>query len=141
VALFLSAISKFMKVYTLIDITETKQHKSNSMDNIAINQQANFMTFVQTLTLRTNIYFDQSPTVEKISTAKLKKLGFGEDYKGSHHVWTLECKIDEGQEFPNPIDLLKDFDLVPVVSGLNETIKINNNVFRAQGKQQNIVIE
>lgn len=133
------SVNSVMKVYTLIDITETKKHRNNSNDNVAINQQANFMTFVQTLMLRKNIYF-QAPQLEKLSQAKLKSLGFGADYTGSHNVWSLTCSVDEGQNFPDAKEILSDFDLVPVISGLNETIKINNNVFKTRGKTKNITI-
>lgn len=129
-----------MFIYTLIDITETKQHRNNSNNTVAINQQANFMTFVQTLMLRKNFYFT-SPVVEKVSAEQLKKLGFGSDYSGSNNVWGLELSVDEGQQFPDADSLLKDFDLVPVIGGLNETIKINNNVFRTRGKSKNITIQ
>lgn len=129
-----------MIVYTLIDITETKQHRNNSSDQIAIKQQANFMTFVQTLMLRKNFYFT-SPTSKKMSASELKSLGFGSDYKDDHMVWALELSVDEGQYFPEADALLKDFDLVPVISGLKETIKINNNVFRTRGKQKNLTIK
>lgn len=129
-----------MKVYTLIDITETKKHRNNSDNKVAIDQQANFMTFVQTLMLRKNIYFE-APKVEKITQAKLKSLGFGADYTGSHNVWCLECSVDEGQTLPDPKDILSDFELVPVIPGLNETIEINNNVFKTKGKTKNITIK
>ena len=128
-----------MRVYTLIDITETKRHRNNSNDKLSVNQQANFMTFVQTLMLGTNFYFE-SPQQEIMSEAQLKQLGFGSEYKGKHNVWYLDLQVDEAHTFPDPKALLENFNLVPVISGLNETIDINNNVFRTQGKIKNIVI-
>ena len=129
-----------MKIYTLIDITQTKKHRNNSSDKIAVNQQANYMTFIQTLTLRTNILIDNVVIEEKTESA-LKELGFGSDYKGKNRVWTVTCSKDEGQIFPDTTTLLSDFNLVPVLSDLNETILINNNVFKTQGKTKNITIE
>ena len=80
------------------------------------------MTFFQTLCLRNN--------------------GFGSDYKGNHNLWCLELVVDEGRTFGEAEILEDDFDLVPVISGLNETIKINNNVFRTKDKKaKNIVIK
>ena len=136
---FFMAINRCMRVYTLIDITETKRHRNNSNDKLSVNQQANFMTFVQTLMLGTNFYFE-TPQQQTMTEAELKELGFGSDYKGKHSVWYLDLKVDEAHTFPDPKTLLENFDLVPVIPGLNETIEINNNVFRTQGKIKNIVI-
>jgi hypothetical protein len=50
--------------------------------------------------------------------------------------------VDEGREFSDAEILEQDFDLVPVVPNLNETIKINNNVFRTNDKKaKNLVIK
>jgi|TARA_B100001027_G_C16246907_1_gene322408 hypothetical protein len=131
-----------MHVYTLIDISETKMYSSNSRDTKLIEQQANFMTFFQTLCLRNNYTYDKAPTLQKLTEKKLRELGFGTDYKGSHNVWCLEVMVDEGREFSDAEILEQDFDLVPVVPNLNETIKINNNVFRTNDKKaKNLVIK
>ena len=131
-----------MNVYTLIDISETKMYSSNSRDTKLIEQQANFMTFFQTLCLRNNYTYDKAPTLQKLTEKKLRELGFGTDYKGSHNVWCLEVMVDEGREFSDAEILEQDFDLVPVVPNLNETIKINNNVFRTNDKKaKNLVIQ
>ena len=54
----------------------------------------------------------------------------------------ITLTVDEGRTFPEPEILEKDFDLVPVISGLDETIEINNNVFRTTDKKaKNIVIQ
>ena len=122
-----------LKVYTLIDITETKSYRSA---NQKLNhQQANFMTFIQTLMLTMNFFYDKAPTLIECDEKKLKELGFGTDYKGSHNVWCLEARVDEGRQVPDVETLQNDFDLVPVIPNLNETILINNNVFRAKDKK------
>ena len=126
-----------MIVRTLIDITETRKHRNNSNDQLAIGQQANFMTFVQTLMLRKNVYFE-TPTVE---TLDVKKHKFGSDYTGSHKVWSLTLSVDTGQDMPEEESYIEDFDLVPVIGDLSETIEINNNVFRTRGKTKNIIFE
>jgi len=129
-----------MKALTLIDITETKLTKNRSDDKVACSQQANWMTFVQTMMLRTNIMCD-SPRAVKYSATEFKKLGFGDQYKGSHTVWEVDCSTDEYQYFP-PSDVLdSDFDMVPVIGELNETIKINNNVFRTTPEARNIIFK
>tara|TARA_B100001248_G_scaffold131188_1_gene98422 strand:+ start:4688 stop:5095 length:408 start_codon:yes stop_codon:yes gene_type:complete len=122
-----------LKVYTLIDITETKSYRS--ADQKLNHQQANFMTFLQTLMLTMNFFYDKAPTLIECDEKKLKELGFGSDYKGSHNVWCLEARVDEGRQIPDVETLQNDFDLVPVIPNLNETILINNNVFRAKDKK------
>tara|TARA_B100001287_G_scaffold90240_1_gene75589 strand:+ start:160 stop:567 length:408 start_codon:yes stop_codon:yes gene_type:complete len=122
-----------LKVYTLIDITETKSYRS--ADQKLNHQQANFMTFLQTLMLTMNFFYDKAPTLIECDEKKLKELGFGTDYKGSHNVWCLEARVDEGRQIPDVETLQNDFDLVPVIPNLNETILINNNVFRAKDKK------
>ena len=122
-----------LKVYTLIDITETKSYRS--ADQKLNHQQANFMTFLQTLMLTMNFFYDKAPTLIECDEKKLKELGFGSDYKGSHNVWCLEARVDEGRQVPDIETLQNDFDLVPVIPNLNETILINNNVFRAKDKK------
>ena len=122
-----------LKVYTLIDITETKSYRS--ADQKLNHQQANFMTFIQTLMLTMNFFYDKAPTLIECDEKKLQELGVGTDYKGSHNVWCLEARVDEGRQVPDVETLQNDFDLVPVIPNLNETILINNNVFRAKDKK------
>ena len=122
-----------LKVYTLIDITETKSYRS--ADQKLNHQQANFMTFLQTLMLTMNFFYDKAPTLIECDEKKLKELGFGSDYKGSHNVWCLEARVDEGRQVPDVETLQNNFDLVPVRPNLNEPILINNNVFRAKDKK------
>tara|TARA_B100001057_G_scaffold382406_1_gene388438 strand:+ start:152 stop:550 length:399 start_codon:yes stop_codon:yes gene_type:complete len=129
-----------MKVLTLIDISETKQRRNNSKDSIAIGQQANWMTFIQTMMLRTNIACS-TPKIVDYTATQFKDLGFGTAYTGKHKVWEVESTTDEYQYFPPVEALEEDFDLVPVISGLNETIKINNNVFRTTHEARNIIFK
>jgi len=128
-----------MYVYSLIDITETQKYRD--ADKKLNHQQANFMTMIQTLCLGDNFLYDKAPTLQKLSQEKLKKIGFGSDYSGSHNVWCLEVRVDEGRTEPEPQSLEENFDLIPVIPGLDETIVINNNVFRtADKKAKNIVV-
>ena len=129
-----------MKALTLIDITETNQTRNRSNDKLACSQQANWMTFVQTLMLRTNVMCGK-PTVSEYTASELKKLGFGTDYSGKHRVWEVDCTTDEYQYFPPVEALEEDFNMVPVISNLNESIVINNNVFRTTPKAKNIIFQ
>lgn len=123
-----------MKVLTLIDITETKQHKNRCDDKLLVNQQANFMTFFQVLSMRFNPYYQESPVVKEMTEEQIHDLGFGTDYKGKNLVWEFDFTIDSAVAGFEPLEVAKDFDLVPVIPALKETILINNNVFRTSDK-------
>ncbi len=123
------SMSMNFEIATLIDITQTNQTKFRSEDRQAINQQANWNTFLQVIGLRSNPYFDDAPSV--VEDLDVTKSEFGTDYKGKHKVWHFKFSIE--QEGALSEDFLKDdFDLVPVIAGLTESITINNNAFRTK---------
>jgi hypothetical protein len=132
---FFMTLNSFMKfnLLTLVDITETGAHRGSSLE---AKQQANYITVIQTLGLRSN------PTPIKLSqeNKSITGIGFGSKYKGKQTVWHLEFEFE--QEIGHTIeDILNDFALVPVIIGLNETAKINNSVFDTTGKETiNLVI-
>ena len=123
------SMSMNFEIATLIDITQTNQTKFRSEDRQAINQQANWNTFLQVIGLRSNPYFDSAPSCnEGIDRSNSE---FGSDYTGKQKVWYFKFSIE--QEGALSVDFLKDdFDLVPVIAGLTESIKINNNAFRCK---------
>tara|TARA_B100001057_G_scaffold332272_1_gene332618 strand:- start:3476 stop:3880 length:405 start_codon:yes stop_codon:yes gene_type:complete len=128
-----------MYVYSLIDITETKQYRNP--DKKLNHQQANFMTMIQTLCLSDNFLYEDPPKIQNFTEKKLREIGFGSQYKGDHTVWCLEVRVDEGRSEPDPKAIEENFDLIPVISNLDETIVINNNVFRTtDNKAKNIVL-
>lgn len=124
-------------VKTLLDITETKKHKHSSYDKSEINQQSNFMSFFNCLSMRFNPYYDNSPSVEEID---IKDLGFGSDYTGKQRVWTFEFSLETATSATDHATLVADFDLIPLIPGLTESISKNNNMFRtADKKKKNII--
>ena len=112
-------MQKFI-IQTLIDITNTGLHRGT--DRIKVHQQQNFDTTINTIGLRLNC-MPISVTNKKQS---ITNLGFGSLYKGSQMVWTFEF----GTEF---YMLEQDFHLIPVITRLNETIKINTSVLDTSG--------
>ena len=125
------AISSNMnfEVATLIDITNTGQTKFRSEDRLAINQQANWNTFLQVIGLRANPYFNEKPIM--VSELDITDSEFGQAFKGKHNVWHFKFNIE--QEGALTVDaLVDDFDLVPVIAGLTESVTINNNAFRTK---------
>ena len=119
-------------VKTLLDITETKKHKHNSYDKRDVNQQSNFMSFFNCLSMRFNPYYEVGPTVSKVD---VKGLGFGSKYTGKHNVWEFEFDLELAVAGIDHSTLVNDFDLIPVIPDLNETIKVNNNMFRTKDKE------
>jgi hypothetical protein len=122
---------RFM-VLTLVDITQTNARRADG-DKFAYSQQQNYNTLVNTMGLRTNIL----PLSDiKIEDRELEPNEFGKEYSGTHKVWSFPFEVEAEDSLS--IEMLEqDFDLVPVITDLNETVKINNNVFRTNGAKDN----
>ena len=133
------SMSMNFEIATLIDITQTGQTKFRSEDRTAINQQANWNTFLQVIGLRANPYFDAIPKC--VEDVDITNGEFGSEYSGKQRLWYFKFSIE--QEDALNVDFLKDdFDLVPVIAGLTETITINNNAFRTKkDATRNIIIK
>lgn len=115
------------RLLTLIDITATGARKGD--DYRKQQQQQNYLTAIQTISLRSNPIVQQKPIMKK---QNIGKLGFGEDIKGSHCVWELEFAFESES---HSLDfLIKDFDLVPVIAGLDETVKLEPIAFLTNGR-------
>lgn len=110
------------KISTLVDITETNKRKDDNLKEYS--QQINFNTVLQTIGLRVNLV----PVSVHSSIIGLKT--FGKTYKGSkHRVWDFIFDV----EYEGALDLTmlsSDFDLIPVVTDLDETAQNYNKIFR-----------
>ena len=76
------SMSMNFEIATLIDITQTNQTKFRSDDRQAINQQANWNTFLQVIGLRANPYFNEKPIM--VSGLDITDSEFGQSFKGKH---------------------------------------------------------
>lgn len=114
-------------IETLIDITETQARRGD--DRLAVNQQANYNTVIQTAGLRAN------PTPGPVTVNEKDITGmFGSVYKGKHLVWNIEIEYE--YEGGVNIEMLQDdFDLVPIITGLTENITLENSVVRTKDKK------
>jgi hypothetical protein len=117
------------EVYTLIDVTETQARFDKNDPNW--HRQQNYMTFLQTVGLRANPVIEHGPKPKRMS---VKGLGFGTQYKGQHNVWHFEFDLDFATIDYNI--LVDDFDLVPVIIGLDETIKPANSAFETKNPER-----
>ena len=73
---------------TLVDITETKARRGD--DKFKLNQQANYMTMLQTAGLRIN----PNPISLKSQTKDLDGMGFGSAFKGEQQFWTFKFTFE-----------------------------------------------
>lgn len=108
-------------LYTLADITNTGVFKSRS--DLERSQQQNFDTVLSTIGLSGNVYFRNPPKI------------IGADIFGApnercwYFEWTMELEylfhVDD-----DPIARLKqNFEFVPFISGLTETVKFEKPIF------------
>lgn len=121
---------KQFTICTLVDITKTGQYRKERGKEKEKSQQQNFDMVMQTIGMRTNASYVSEP-VAIIEDVKEK---FGEIFKGNHKVWIFNFFIEhEGtltDDFGNPCGLLlKDLHLVPVITGLNESVIFSKEIF------------
>jgi hypothetical protein len=123
-------------IHTVVDITETNARRGQA-DKLSLDQQANYNTLIQTIGLRANV--DPIGLTESIKD--VSKLTFGDAIKGKQRVWTFE--FDNPYEGALTVDMLNDdFDLVPVITNLNETANIHNSIFCTKNpNDSNIIFE
>lgn len=125
------------KLYTLVDITFPK---SKTLNDLEKSQLQNFNTLIQTLGLRSNVYYHTSPIVFQ---SKGSLLGFNTEE--ITNIWRFDFDT-EHQDVYKHLDsdiglLISDFEMVPFIPGLNESIKQNYPVFVTQGPNKNIIFQ
>ena len=131
------------KIYTLIDITESKQNRKEPGKEIAWQQQQNFQMLLQTIGLRVNPVYHESPSVE---FAELSNFNFGDHYKGSHRVWTFEFISEYDGALTDSFGrqeglLIEDLHFVPVITDLTETATLNIPIFNSKDSDfKNILV-
>jgi|TARA_B110000977_G_scaffold99939_1_gene131175 hypothetical protein len=120
---------------TVVDITQTNARRGD--DKHLHNQQANFHTVIQTIGLRVNI----QPLTCEVNVADIKGLGFGDIFKGKQRYWKFTFNVEAEDALALDM-LITDFDLVPVITDLDETASISNKVFRTKHPNEtNVVFE
>ena len=112
------------QIYTLIDITPTGKHRGRNDGGKEVNQQTNWLTFQNCAMLRTNISFGEVTSFEDI----VDKYMFGSDYQGKHKIWSVIIDPDQ-PDAVNSGMLKDDFDLVPMIDKLDETVQTNCDLF------------
>lgn len=130
----------FFQGFTLVDITATGVIRGTDPDSINRNQQRNWETVIQCMSLRTQPQYIQEPavvTVENISVAE-----FGDFYQGTQKVWTWSWAVESPEIYDLDsqalLGLQQDFEQVPIVTGLEETAKFMLPIFYPYGTIKNI---
>jgi hypothetical protein len=126
-----------IEIKTLIDITKPEISRAGYGSDLEQNQFKNWTTLQQCIGLRSNIEWDNPPSVE---IADIKGMGFGNRYKGEHKVWTFKFHTDRSSAYSDDDGnliglLLDDIDQVPIIQNLTETINISKAVFNLNNPQ------
>ena len=112
------------KVITLVDITETKQYRKELGKELELHQQQNFLALLQTIGLRANPMYDNSPSVKNYSLAQHN---FGKKFKGEHKIWEFIFYIEFDGGLTNEQSkmgfLEEDLHYIPIINNLTETVE------------------
>ena len=125
------------KLYTLVDITHTGQTRTDPGKEALRWKEQNFQTVLQTLGIRANVTFTQSPVIVEL---KGNLVGF--DTEDLIRVWRFDFTTDRDMLYENNGDpvayLVEDFHLVPYIDGLDELMDQKYAVFNTEDPGKNI---
>ena len=125
------------KLYTLVDITHTGQHRTEPGKEALRWKEQNFQTLLQTLGIRANVSFTNSPIATEVSG---RIVGFDTDE--IIRVWRFDFNTDRDDLYETNGDpvgfLIKDFTLVPYIAGLDEAMTQQYAVFNPEDPGKNI---
>jgi hypothetical protein len=126
------------KLYTLVDITHTGQHRNEAGKEQLRYKEQNFNTMLQTLGLRSNIWYDRGPQMLEVGG---RLVGFDTD--NVIRVWRFDWRVEQPNVYERNGDALsflkQDFHLVPYISGLDEAMEQRYAVFNTADPGANIV--
>ena len=126
------------KLYTLVDITHTGQHRNEAGKEQLRYKEQNFNTVLQTLGLRSNIWYDRGPQMLEVGG---RLVGFDTD--DVIRVWRFDWRVEQPNVYEKDGDALsflkQDFHLVPYISGLSEVMEQKYAVFNTADSGANIV--
>jgi len=126
------------KLYTLVDITNTGQHRHESGKEALRWREQNYQTVLQTLGIRANITVAGKPELLEVGG---RAVGFETDE--ILRVWRLDFETERDflyEKNHDPIGYLKeDFHLVPYIQGLGESMEQSHAVFNTANPGANIV--
>lgn len=127
-------------LYTTVDITNTEQYRHDPGTEPLRWKEQNFQTVLQTLGMRANIQYSSKPSM---CEAKGSIIGF--ETNKIVHIWTFDFSTERDflyEKDSDPVRLLKeDFEGIPYISGLDESMQQNYDVFVTDGPARNIIFK
>lgn len=131
------------RIYTLVDITQTNVNRGSSND-LKRDQERNYQTLLQTLSLRTQPLNVTQPIMFQKGTILEDKINLGGMYVGEHALWTMDFSVEFEGIFENANGptglLLEDLNEVPIINGLEETARFILPCFFSYGACKNIEV-
>ena len=126
------------KLYTLVDITHTGQYRNETGREELRYKEQNFNTVLQTLGLRSNIWYAHGPVAMEVRGSLV---GFATE--DIIRVWRFDWRTEADNLYlkgNDPVGFLKDdFHLVPYIKGLDERMDQHYAMFVTDLKNSNIV--
>lgn len=127
-------------LYTLVDITYTAQYRNEPNKKLEKSQQQNFDTVIQTLELRSNVSFNTNPSIIVGSAA-----AYGFNIASQQNIWYFEWETEQIDVYIKDTDhvgqLMEDFQFVPFIANLTESVIIDKPIFNTQGTNRNIIFK
>jgi hypothetical protein len=131
---------QFFSGYTLVDITPTHVIRSADPDDVKRNQQRNWETVLQCMSLRTQPLHITEPKI--YNEVPIHMMAFGDYFEGKHTMWSWSWAIEKPGVYDLPNKelggLLQDFEQVPIITGLEETGRFMLPIFYPYGAIKNI---
>ena len=126
------------KLYTLVDITHTGQYRNEYGREELRYKEQNFNTVLQTLGLRSNIWYAHGPVIMEV---RGNLVGFDTD--DILRLWRFDWRTEAENLYlknDDPVGFLRDdFNLVPYIKGLDEKMEQHYAVFVTDASNSNIV--
>jgi hypothetical protein len=123
------------QIITLVDITRSNPPRDSS-DARLLGQQSNFNSLLQALNIRSNIFYNHAPTMDK---GRLPEPLTG---RGTYWVFEFETERDDVYRLDkDQVGLLKqDLDGIPIIDDLDNSVSFKLPVFKTMGKDVNTSI-
>jgi hypothetical protein len=128
-------------ILCLFDITATGvlQYRQIQQNLFQRNQHRNWQVIQQLVSLRTQPIYITEPHCQ---TVQVESYNFGSLFKEQQRVWACSFGIEPAelyQENSNPIHWLEnDFDRIPMLTDLTESVKFAVPCTQTQGQNKNI---
>ena len=132
---------QIIQALTLVDITATGVTRTGIGQDLSRNQQRNWETVLQVLSLRTQPHIINKPS-RMLLTEFQVRMFFGEYFSREQAVWKFDFTADVPAAYTTDKGtlngLIEDFKEIPIITGLEETAKFMLPIFYTQGAIKNI---